>query len=433
MAIVTRLRAASLAVLSGACGGGGGGGGGSPPAPPPPPPAQQAPTFTSATTVSVAENWSDVVYRPTATDAQGDTITYGAITGEDAHHFEMNPVTREVRFDFHPNFESPSDESHDNVYRITFSASDGTNTTTHNVAVTLTDVRPGFRVRHVWSKAGRVHGYPDGSGRIVVWNHEGQLQLIDPASTGAGINMLEIRRLQPASPAPYNFFFVNLAFSPNFLVDRTLYATVIKPVEKVFQVWKYRMSTTNIDQIDEASQDVIFSTPIELGRWGGLLLAREDGTLLVGVGTGTLTDIGEEVAQDPTSVRGKILRIDPRTDAYPDDPLRDYAIPAQNPYASGGGAPEIWARGVAWPRDAYYDRFDQGSNGLYFTDGGQFIDHAYRGVDAYEINRPGSTDMNGPNFGWPLQVGLSWRDATPPAGLFYRPVTHYPVWQSATS
>lgn len=421
------VRAALLAVLVAGCGGGGGGGG-SPP-PPPPPPAAQAPTFTSAAAVSVQENWIDVVYRPTATDPQGDTITYGAITGEDAHHFEMNPVTREVRFDFHPNFESQSDETNDNIYRITFSASDGANTTTHNVAVTLTDVRPGFRVRRLQGDGGRVvAGYPDGSGRVAIWRHDGLVRLVDPATDSTGTTLLDITRLQPTTPGPYNFIIRELAFSPNFLTDSTLYMSVYRPPEQLLQVWKYRtIQVGGADQIEEASQDIILSIPMNsLIQSGGLLQAYPDGTLLVGVGTGnTASGAEENVAQDPNSLYGKLLRIDPRTDSFPADPLKDYAIPAQNPYASSGGAAEIWGRGVASPRDSHYDRLEFGAGKLIFADSGTFTDHTLTQVSAQEINRPGSTDMNGPNFGWPLQVGLAWRDAMPPTSLIYSPVTNY--------
>src|SRR5262249_34204727 len=115
----------------------GGGGGGSPPAsppsapptspppPPPPPPTGPAapPPLTSPPAVTVRENAAGVVYRPVATDPNGDTITYGAIGGPDAARFTMNPVTREVRFIAQPDFEAPADVGGNNVYDISFTAS----------------------------------------------------------------------------------------------------------------------------------------------------------------------------------------------------------------------------------------------------------------------------------------------------------------------
>ena len=66
------------------CGGGGGGGGGSTPTPPTPPtpPANNAPTFANVGTIGVEEN-TTAIGTVTATDADGDTLTY-SVTGDDA-------------------------------------------------------------------------------------------------------------------------------------------------------------------------------------------------------------------------------------------------------------------------------------------------------------------------------------------------------------
>ena len=67
--------AVSIAVLAG-CGGGGGGGGGPPPAPPPP--VNAAPTISGAPAL-VTEAGTEYSFRPVASDANGDTLTF-AIT-----------------------------------------------------------------------------------------------------------------------------------------------------------------------------------------------------------------------------------------------------------------------------------------------------------------------------------------------------------------
>ena len=99
----------ALASVAVSCGGGGSY---SPPPPPPPsPPTGPAapPTFTSPAAVTTRENMIGVVYRPVATDPNGDPITYSAIGGPDAARFTVNPVTREVRFTAQPDFEAPGD------------------------------------------------------------------------------------------------------------------------------------------------------------------------------------------------------------------------------------------------------------------------------------------------------------------------------------
>jgi glucose/arabinose dehydrogenase len=54
-------------------------------------------------------------------------------------------------------------------------------------------------------------------------------------------------------------------------------------------------------------------------------------------------------AQDNNTLLGKILRIDPINRCFPTDAARDYAIPTANPFASGGGLPEIYASGLRNP------------------------------------------------------------------------------------
>ena len=98
---------------------------------------ENIPVFTSPAAASVAEGQS-AVYRATATDADGDMPRY-SLSGTDAALFRIGSTTGEVRFRVAPDFEMPGDADGDNVYDITVTASDGTNRTDHNVAITVTD------------------------------------------------------------------------------------------------------------------------------------------------------------------------------------------------------------------------------------------------------------------------------------------------------
>ena len=88
-------------------------------------------------TVSVAEN-QVAAYEAAATDADGDPLSY-SLSGTDAGLFTIDANTGEVRFMAAPDFEMPGDDDGDNVYDIIVTASDGTNSTNHNVAITVTD------------------------------------------------------------------------------------------------------------------------------------------------------------------------------------------------------------------------------------------------------------------------------------------------------
>ena len=96
-----------------------------------------APTFTSPATASVAENQASA-YGAAATDADGDPLSY-SLSGTDAALFTIDANTGEVRFRAAPDFEMPGDADRDNVYDITVTASDGTNSANHNVAITVTN------------------------------------------------------------------------------------------------------------------------------------------------------------------------------------------------------------------------------------------------------------------------------------------------------
>ena len=69
-------------------------------------------------------------------------------------------------------------------------------------------------------------------------------------------------------------------------------------------------------------------------------------------------------AHDTSNIWGSIARIDV-------DGGTPYAIPADNPFALGGGAPEIYAYGLRNPWRFSFDDGPGGSNRLFLADVGQ--------------------------------------------------------------
>ncbi|RKR03730.1 cadherin domain-containing protein [Maricaulis maris] len=126
--------------LLGAAAGGGGGGGGSSPTPTPPPTNTNPPVFTSAETAGVDENVTGTIYTATATDADGNSVSFSISGGADASLFSINSTTGAVTFNAPPDFENPADSGGDNDYVITIRASDGTNTTDQTVTITVGNV-----------------------------------------------------------------------------------------------------------------------------------------------------------------------------------------------------------------------------------------------------------------------------------------------------
>lgn len=102
----------------------------------------EAPVISSPAAASFAENGTGVVYMASATDPEGNTITW-SISGADASLFSINSTSGEITFAVPPNFEAPGDSNQDNVYHITLSAiDDGTGNLTAllNLEITVTDI-----------------------------------------------------------------------------------------------------------------------------------------------------------------------------------------------------------------------------------------------------------------------------------------------------
>lgn len=117
--------------------------------------------------------------------------------------------------------------------------------------------------------------------------------------------------------------------------------------------------------------------------------------LYIGTGDGGGSNDPLNAGQSTSTLLGKMLRIDVQGDAFPADPNRNYAIPADNPFVNTPDvAPEIFALGLRNPWRASFDR----SNGnLWIADVGQ---GSREEVDFIPAASPG-----GQNFGWRVREG----------------------------
>lgn len=123
---------------------------------------------------------------------------------------------------------------------------------------------------------------------------------------------------------------------------------------------------------------------------GGEIVLGPDGMLWIGLGDGGAQDDPDDRAQDPDDLLGKILRIDPTA---PSDG-RAYGIPSDNPYADGGGRPEIAVTGL---RNPWRFRFDPATGDLWIADVGQNLWE--------EIDRVPADEVLGANLGWSRYEG----------------------------
>lgn len=387
----------------GGCGGDGGGGG-------TPSPGNRPPVFTSAAAASVAEGTSGTVYSATATDPDGNALTFSLSGGTDRSDFAITSAGA-LSFVTPPDFEAPDDADRNNVYLVQIAVSDGTTSATLDLSLTVTDDGTGnaFRVTRVgtgFSSPLALVGIPDNSGRVFVVERAGRIRILNPAS-GASTPFLDIAA-QTTTDGERGL--LGLALAPDFTTSGAFYVYLTNTAGTI-EVRRYRTLAGNRDQGDATSGDVLMAIPHPgfSNHNGGFIEFGPDGLLYLGTGDGGGANDPDGNAQNRSSLLGKILRIDVAGDAFPADPLRDYRIPAGNPFAAGGGAAEIWAYGLRNPFRAGFDPLTQN---LWIGDVGQ---GAREEVD---LMRPAD---GGANYGWDVVEGTL---GTSQAG-FIPPVAEY--------
>jgi len=106
----------------------------------PPTSVNRIPTFTSPSTADVSESAGGTVYTATASDADGNNLSYSISDDGDAIHFSIDANSGDINFITQPDFENASDSNGDNVYDITVSVADGQGgTDSLSLALSVTD------------------------------------------------------------------------------------------------------------------------------------------------------------------------------------------------------------------------------------------------------------------------------------------------------
>lgn len=136
------------------------------------------------------------------------------------------------------------------------------------------------------------------------------------------------------------------------------------------------------EQLDPASEVVLltFEQPFP-NHNGGQLAFGPDHSLYIATGDGGSAGDPLGNGQNKDSLLGKILRINVDSGEYG----KSYSIPQDNPFAAGGGAPEIYAYGL---RNPWRFSFDPVTGKLWAADVGQ---DRLEEIDIIE---------KGGNYGW---------------------------------
>jgi glucose/arabinose dehydrogenase len=193
---------------------------------------------------------------------------------------------------------------------------------------------------------------------------------------------------------------LGLAFDPGFATNGTFYVYYTRASDGDEILAKYRtLDGTGGTAGDPASETILFRIDDdENNHNGGWLSFGPDGMLYISEGDGG--GGGDQHGtcgngQNTQTLKGKILRIDPRGTGggAPDCGLDagPYRIPAGNPLAngSGGNCDEIWAYGL---RNPWRNSFDTATGDLYIADVGEGCWE--------EINWQPASSHGGENYGW---------------------------------
>jgi glucose/arabinose dehydrogenase len=139
----------------------------------------------------------------------------------------------------------------------------------------------------------------------------------------------------------------------------------------------------NEERADPASERVLLRIEQPYANHnGGMVAFGPDGYLYIGMGDGGSGGDPHNNGQRLNTLLGKILRIDVESG-------EEYGIPPDNPFADGGGRPEIWAYGL---RNPWRFSFDRETGDLFIGDVGQ--------NDLEEVDLLQSGHPAGANLGW---------------------------------
>jgi len=184
---------------------------------------------------------------------------------------------------------------------------------------------------------------------------------------------------------------LGLTFHPAFQANGKFYVNYVRNAGGQFQsvIAEYQVSGANLNQANPSSERVLLTVD-QVNNFpnhkAGQLAFGPDGFLYFGLGDGGGEGDPLRHGQNTQTLLGKMMRIDVNNSGA----TTPYAIPADNPFAGGGGLPEIYAIGF---RNPWRFSFDRNSGRLCVADVGQ---DSFEEIDIV---------TKGGNYGWNTMEG----------------------------
>lgn len=260
---------------------------------------------------------------------------------------------------------------------------------------------------------------PAGDPRLFVVAKNGQVRIIDENENLLPQPFIDLGNGGPVFANSGEAGLLGLAFHPQYHVNGKFFVFYTKqesagagfPFKDV--VARCQRSASDPNQAEPTCTEILAIRDPASNHNGGMIDFGADGFLYIGTGDGgpqndpagsaqALTDGDVVPNQTPpaaTALLGKILRIDV------DNPAtgKEYGIPSDNPFASGGGAPEIFAIGL---RNPWRWSFDKATGDMWIGDVGQGPTNNPR----EEITHVKAGELKGANFGWRNYEGTNCRN-----------------------
>jgi len=237
---------------------------------------------------------------------------------------------------------------------------------------------------------------PNNPDRLFVVERQGRIIAVENGSQSVFADLRSVVEVEEGSEGGL----LSIAFAPDFQTSGRLYAYYTGKEETPAEIHIAELVASGGTATLSGDLVPTISHPTYKNHYGGQLQIGPEGDLFAGTGDGGGENDVEENAQDPGSLLGKLLRIEP-----------DAAIPTA----------QVWSYGL---RNPFRFSFDRQTGALLIGDVGQ---GAREEVDY----APAPGLGNGANYGWNCREGFLVESVPPEsgctgAGPFTDPIFDYP-------
>ena len=254
----------------------------------------------------------------------------------------------------------------------------------------------------------------DGSGKLYILQQNGIIKSWNGTSLSTFLDVSSVI----TNPRGNEQGLLSIAFHPSYSSNGYFFIYYTNAAGDV-TIARYKRDASDPTIGDPASGVVLLNipkpgSPYYTNHNGGKLNFGTDGMLYFGTGDGGSGGDPDNNAQDLTTFRGKMLRINvstfPGTAPY-------YTIPFSNPFVGAGGGikEEIWDYGL---RNPWRWSFDRSTHEKWIADVGQ---NAWE-----EVNVEAPASGGGIDYGWRCYEGTHTYNTTGCGGTYTLPIFEYP-------